>query len=172
VSFSGPLPVCQPPIFPNFSGAGGCSGARREAPVSAELEALPGTRLELPANLGAVLVDLAEGAARGGVIIDTCALGRDGEGAGAEVALVGAVGEVVEALASPAEQIVLGEEDATGARVAAGAAAGAVEGLAGGRIDGRIEGLGQGGIEGETRHSGVVARGGGLVNVAGEADQC
>jgi hypothetical protein len=105
-------------------------------------------------------------------MIDTGSLGRDGEGTGAKVALVGAIGEVVEALASPAEQVVLGEEDAARASVAAGPAAGAVEGLAGGRIDGRIEGLGQGGIEGETRHRRVVARGGGLVNVAGEADRC
>ena len=97
---------------------------------------------------------------------------RDREGALTEVPVVGPVREVVEPLATPPEQIVRAQQDPPRAGVAAGTTAGAVQGLAGLRIDGGFHGSGQLGIEGNTCHIRVVDREGGLVNLAGGADQC
>ena len=126
--------------------------ARRQAVIAAEFEALPGTSLEGAADLGAVGVDPAEGGPPGRVEVDAGAAFVHGEGALAEVPLVGVVGEVREALATPPHQVVGAQEDVALASVAAGAATGAVEGVAGDGVRGGFDRAGQLGIEGERRH--------------------
>jgi hypothetical protein len=110
-----------------------------DAAVSSELEALGGAGLEVSADRCAVFVD---GAIVGGVWhaeVDACAILADGEGHFAEVAFRELVGEVVLAGATPVGDVLGGDEDGTGALVAAGAATEA--GLVGHR-DGKWHGGG------------------------------
>lgn len=104
--------------------------------------------------------------------MDTGAVGPGREGALAEVTLDGVLGQVEVPLATPAEQVVGGDEDVAFAGVAAGPAACTIERLAGHGVGGGQKRPGQFRVQGNAAHGGLVDRGRLIVNLECRREQC